>query len=187
MVNFQRKGTPTETQLQLSFEVPLQISRPGSSSTRVAKVLHYGDPTLDEEIVIPRYDYATMTIDQIDEVQEALERKKKQEVLRNEYKQRQALVEIKEIFLDAFSLQIPDESKPIMEQLAHIVDQVQNADHETNVKLMEWSERKFQGKVNEKIASEIVLLQVELGKKIEKAKVVLENIFSLYKKLCDFT
>ena len=63
-----------------------------------------------------------MTIDQINEVQEALEKKKKQEVLRNEYKQRQALVEIKEIFLDAFSLQMPDESKPIMEQNAHIVE-----------------------------------------------------------------
>ena len=63
-----------------------------------------------------------MTIDQINEVQEELEKKKKQEVLRNEYKKRQALVEIKEIFIDAFSLHIPNESKPIMEQLAHIVD-----------------------------------------------------------------
>ena len=38
-----------------------------------------------------------------------------------------------------------------------------------------------------KIASEVALSQVELGKKIEKVKEVLENIFSLYKKLCDFT
>ena len=52
---------------------------------------------------------------------------------------------------------------------------------------MEWSEKKFQGKVNEKIASEIALSQVELAKKVEKVKEVLENIFSLYKKLCDFT
>jgi hypothetical protein len=124
LANLPKSGTPTETQQQPSFEVPLQISRPSSSSTRVARVLHYGVPTLDEEIVIPRYDYTTMTIDQINEVQEALEKKKKQEVLKNEYKQRQALVEIKEIFLDAFSLHIPNESKPIMEQLAHIVDQV---------------------------------------------------------------
>ena len=121
-------GTPTEISHQLSTEVLLQILVPGSSSTKISRVLHYGDPTLDEEIVIPRYDYATMSIDQITEVQEALERKKKQEVLMNEYKQRQALVEIKDIFLDAFSLHIPDESKPIMEQLAHIVEQVQNED-----------------------------------------------------------
>ena len=50
---------------------------------------------------------------------------------------------------------------------------------------MEWSEKKFQGKVNEKISSEIGLSQVELAKKIEKVKIVLENIFSLYSKLCD--
>ena len=52
---------------------------------------------------------------------------------------------------------------------------------------MEWSEKKFQGKVNEKIASEIVISQVELTKKIALVKRVLENIFSLYKKFCDFT
>ena len=52
---------------------------------------------------------------------------------------------------------------------------------------MEWSEKKFQGKVNENIASEIAISQVELAKKIGTVKQVLENIFSLYKKLCDFT
>ena len=52
---------------------------------------------------------------------------------------------------------------------------------------MEWSEKKIQGKVNEKISSEITLSQVELATKIEKVKKVLENIFSLYTKLCDPT
>ena len=52
---------------------------------------------------------------------------------------------------------------------------------------MEWSERKFQGKVNEKISGDIALSQVELAKKIEKVKTVLGNIFSLYNKLCDFS
>ena len=52
---------------------------------------------------------------------------------------------------------------------------------------MEWSERKFQGKINEKISSDIALAQVDLENKIEKVKTILENIFSLYKKLCDFT
>ena len=55
----------------------MQISAPGLSSTMVARVIHYGDPALDEEIVIPRYEYKTMSIDQINEVQEELERKKK--------------------------------------------------------------------------------------------------------------
>ena len=40
-------------------------------------------------------------------------------------------------------------------------------------------------KVNEKISSEIALSQVELANKMEKVKAVLENIFSLYSKLCD--
>ena len=84
--------------------MPLRISTPGSSSTRVARVLHYGDPTLDEDIVIPKYDYDNNTLEKINLMQEALERKKKQEILKNEYKQKKSLHEIKEIFLDAFSL-----------------------------------------------------------------------------------
>ena len=52
---------------------------------------------------------------------------------------------------------------------------------------MEWSKRKFQGKVNEKISGDIALSQVELATKIEKVKKVLENIFSLYTKMCDPT
>ena len=62
---------------------------------------------------------------------------------------------------------------------------MQSEDHDTNVKLMEWSEKKFQAKVNEKISSEIVVSQVELANKIEKVKEELENILSLYTKLCD--
>ena len=74
-----------------------------------------------------------------------------------------------------------------MEQLSNIVDQVQNEGLDTNVKLLEWFEKKFQMKVNEKISGEIALTQVELAKKVEKVKIVLENIFSLYSKLCDFS
>ena len=62
-----------------------------------------------------------------------------------------------------------------------------NEDQDTNVKLMEWSKNKFQGKVNKKISSEITLSQVELVTKIEKVKKVLEIIFSLYTKVCDPT
>ena len=118
--------------------MPLQISALGSSSTIIARVLHYGDLTLDEEIVIPKYDYENITLEQINLMQEALKRKKKQEILRNEYKEKQALHEIKDIFLDDFSLQSADETKPIMEKLSEIVDQVQSEDHEINAKLIEW-------------------------------------------------
>ena len=89
--------------------------------------------------------------------------------------------------MDVFSLQSLDEIRPIIEQLSDIVDQVTNEDHDTNAKLLEWSEKKFQAKVNQKISNEIILGQVDLAKKLDRIKVVLRNIFSLYTKLCDFS
>ena len=53
-----------------------------------------------------------------------------------------------------------------------------------SAELLERSERKFQGKVNEKIFGDIALTQVALAKKVEDVKKVLENIFSLYTILC---
>ena len=52
---------------------------------------------------------------------------------------------------------------------------------------MKCSERKFQGKFNQKISNDITLAQVDLAKKLDRIKVVLGNIFSLYNKLCDFS
>ena len=89
--------------------------------------------------------------------------------------------------MDAFSLKPLDTNRPILKQLSDIVDQINNEDHDTNAKLMEWSEKKIQAKVNQKIANDIILEQVELGKQLDKAKVVLGNIFSLHSKLCDFS
>ena len=91
---------------------------------------------------------------------------------------------IKDIFLDVFTVSPSDESKDIIEQLSNIVEQVIDTDLDTNVKLLELSERRFQGKVNEKISSEITLSQVELATNIDCLTVVLGNILSLYSKLC---
>lgn len=99
----------------------------------------------------------------------------------------QTLQEIKDIFLDAFYFPTPNESKPILEQLSKIVEQVNNEHQDRNAKLMEWSKGKFQGKVNEKIYGDITLSQLEFATKIEKIKKVLANIFSLYTTLCDPT
>ena len=60
LINFPTSGTPSQQ--------PLKISTPRSSTTKIARVLHYGDPELDEEIVIPGYDSKTIAIDQINEV-----------------------------------------------------------------------------------------------------------------------
>ena len=71
----------------------------------------------------------------------------------------------------------------MIEQLIDIVEKVSNEDLDTNANLLEWSRKKFQGKVNEKISSEIALQQVVLATKVKEVKKVLENIFSLYTKL----
>ena len=64
LINLPTFGTPTGASQKSSTDtITLQISAPSSISTKVARVLHYGDPTLDEEIVIPKYDYATMNIE----------------------------------------------------------------------------------------------------------------------------
>ena len=78
------------------------------------------------------------------------------------------------------------QKRPILEKLSDIVDQVNNEDHDTNAKLMEWSKKKFQAKVNQKISNDIILGQVDLAKKLDRVKVVLRKIFSLYTKLCNF-
>ena len=123
--------------------MPVQISTPGSSQSKVAKVLHYGDPFLDENIIIPQFDLETMTLDNWNALQATIERRKQQEILRKEYRQKNALQNIKDIFLDAFSVTTLDESKDIIDQLLEIVDQVQDVDLDTNAKLLEWLERKF--------------------------------------------
>ena len=183
LVNLPLAGTPTKSQQESStVAVPLQISTPSSSHSRVAKVLHYGDAFLDENIVIPHFDSATMTLDDLNILQAAIKRRTQPEIMRKEYRQKNAMQNIKDIFLDALFGTLLDESKDIVEQLLDIVDQVQDADLDTNAKLLEWSERKFQSKVNEKIATKIALSQVELAKKIKRVSEVLGKILSLYTK-----
>ena len=164
----------------------LQVRILGSSSTRVAMTIHYGIHELDEEIHIPYYDSSTLTEEKMNEIQSALDKRRRQEAMRKECKYRQAMSEIKDIFMDSFSLQPLDASRLILEKLSNIVDQVNNEDHDTNEKLMEWSEKKFRGKVNQKISNDIILGQVDLAKTLDRVKVVLGNIFSLYTKLFDF-
>ena len=134
----------------------LQVRTPGSSSTRVARTIHYGIPELGEEIQIPYYDSSTLTEEKMNEIQSALE-KRRQEALRKDYKYKQNMNDIKDIFMDAFNLQPPDVNRPILEQLSDLVDQVNNEDHDTIAKLMEWLEKKFQGNVNQKIVNDIIL------------------------------
>ena len=56
--------------------------------------------------------------------------------MRKEYRQRNAMQSIKEIFLDSFTITSLDESKDIIEKLLEIVDYETNTDLDTNVKLL---------------------------------------------------
>ena len=67
------------------------------------------------------------------------------------------------------------------------MEKVSVANLDTNTKLLEWSKKKFQSKVNEKILGDIELTQFTLATKVESVKKVLENIFSLYNKQCNPT
>ena len=58
----------------------------GSSASIFAKVTHYGDAFLDEDIVIPQFNFATMSLKDINLMQATLEKKKQQEILKKEYK-----------------------------------------------------------------------------------------------------
>ena len=69
----------------------LQVQTPSSSSTKVARILHYGIHDLDEEITIPYDESSTLTKEKINEIKGALDRRKRSEVMRKKYKYRQAL------------------------------------------------------------------------------------------------
>ena len=87
LVNLPSANTLTKIlQESSTIVVPLQITRPGSSASRFAKVIHYGDTFLDEEIVIPQFNFVTMTLDVINMMQATLERKMQQEILRKEWR-----------------------------------------------------------------------------------------------------
>lgn len=90
-------------------------------------------------------------------LQDALVKKKNQELLRREHSQKQDFLDIKHFFLDAFSLSTPEETKLIIVQLTSLVEKVDDINLDSNVKLLEFSKRKFQNKVNEKISSVIAL------------------------------
>ena len=65
--------------------------------------------------------------------------------------------DIKDIFLDAFNLLATNEDKPIIEKLVNIVDKISDENLDYNVKLLEWSKKKFHSKVFGKISSAIAL------------------------------
>ena len=78
LVKLPKIGTPTQTLQKPSTDmITMQVQTLGSSSKKVAKILQYGDLELDEEIIIPFYESKTLTIEKINEIQSALDRRKR--------------------------------------------------------------------------------------------------------------
>ena len=77
LVSLPLVNTPSKSLQELStVAIPLQVSTPSLSHSKVAKVIHYGDAFLDEEIVIPHFDSSTLTLEDINLLQAAKERRK---------------------------------------------------------------------------------------------------------------
>lgn len=56
------------------------------SSSKAEEVITYGNVSLDEEIILPKFDYASITIEQMGILQEALAKEKHQELLTREHR-----------------------------------------------------------------------------------------------------
>ena len=85
LIELPKIGTPTKPLQQMSTDMlTLQVRTLGSSSTRVARTIHYGIPELDEEIQIPYYDSSTLNEEKMNELQSALDKRRRQEAMRKE-------------------------------------------------------------------------------------------------------
>ena len=81
--------TPSQALHKKSVEAtPLQSSRPSLSTSKVDDVTSFGHVNLDELIVLPKFDLATITIEQMSILQDALARKKHQELIKRENRKR---------------------------------------------------------------------------------------------------
>ncbi len=65
------------------------------------------------------------------------------------------LHEIKEIFVVAFDIKNLNEKAPIISQQLQIMEKVNDIDIESNEKLIQWTSRRLEEKVIEKISTKI--------------------------------
>ena len=88
LVTLPKSTTSPSLALQtLSIEAaPLQSSRPSPNTFKGAEVASFVDVNLYEVIEFPKFDYANITIKQTGILQEALAKKKHEELLRHEHR-----------------------------------------------------------------------------------------------------
>ena len=80
--------------------------------------------SLDEIIEMPQLDLKNLTLEKAILLQEFLAKRKREEEIRRENKQKQVLHDVKHIFVDAFEISNFDEGAPIIKKPVNIVDQV---------------------------------------------------------------
>ena len=115
---------------------------------------------------------------------ELLQKKSKQQRLREERDKEYKIIEdAKNILSKAIGIEF-DSSQPILHQLAKVVQNF-NEDTDSQDKLFQKAEKKFENKVLEHIAQQIAIYQVELSTFLGSMETTCTNVSSLFGKLYD--
>ena len=142
------------------------------------------DIDLDTEIVIPKIDFDTATIEEMRLASQLIEKKARQKQLRSKRDKEYRLIEnAKNIITEAIGVEV-DFTQHILIQLEEVV-QKYNEDTFGQEKLIEKAERKFDEKVLEHIAQQIAIKQVELSTFLGNFEYSFNSVASLFAKLCD--
>ena len=111
---------------------------------------------LDKEIILPKLDLDTATVDEMRMFSQLLEQKARQKQLRHERDLEYSIVEsAKNIITEAIGVEV-DSTQHILIQLEEAVHKF-NEDTSGQEKLIERAEKKFDNKVLEHIAQQIAL------------------------------
>jgi hypothetical protein len=141
---------------------------------------------LDKDIILPKLDLDTASVDEMRMFSQLLEQKARQKQLRHERDLEYSIIEsAKNIITEAIGVEV-DSTQHILIQLEEAVHKF-NEDTSGQEKLIERAEKKFDNKVLEHIAQQIALNQVELSTILNNFENSFNNVTSLFGKLCDVT
>ena len=138
---------------------------------------------LNTKIVIPNRDQSNVIVEQMEILSEIWMKRAQKRKLNAKRDRGKVLEDIKDIFLDVMQIEINNKT-PIIKKLVDIVHKF-NKDIDGEVKLLQRVERKFENKILENVAKKIAIDQVESSTLISTLEGVVNNVVSLFKKLCD--
>lgn len=144
------------------------------------------DIDLDEEIVFPNCHISNLNPDQMHIFGEILQKKAKQQRLREEKKKEfQIIKDAKNILPEALNIEV-DTSQISLNWLAEVLQKFNN-DLNGQEKLLQRVEKKFENKILELIAQKISIHQVELSTILGSLETSCNNVSLLFDKLCDIS